>query len=137
MSNLKLKKCKDMEKPEFNLYTVWKGKNKKHGTGLNEQCVLRNDGNYIGIETGTIYDKEEHYHSDMLYAEVVSVEDRQLNGMIHLDPGVEDNEYITKKRNFIGCIMPFRKAHFYGNIRCYSCITTGEVYNQNELRILE
>ena len=127
----------NMEKPEFDLYTVWKGKNKRHGTGIDEKCVLRNDGNYVGIKTGTVYDKEEYYHSSMLYAEVVSVDERQLNGMIHLDPNSEDNKYIALKHKFIGCTMPFRKAHLYGNLQCYTCITTGEVYNQNELRILE
>lgn len=108
---------------------VWKS----NGSGINERCVVNDNGDFVGVKTGTVYSKETHYCSDKIKAKVVRVDDKQLNGMIHLEPGSEQH---IRKQNFIGCTLTFRKAHFFGDIQVYHCFETEEYFNQNELEVL-
>lgn len=98
-----------------------------------ERVIENGKGDFVGLETGKIYRGEEYYASPTLRATVVSIDEEQKNGMIHLEPG---SEYHLKKQNFIGCTMTFRRAHNFGELTVYQCIETGEYYNQNELKVL-
>ncbi len=109
------------------VYIVW-----KDHTGVEDRrCVMNADGDYIGIDTGNLYSKETHRHSEMLWATIQRVEEDNETGMYHL----WEEESVDKKKAFIGCTLQFREAHFWGKIRVYQCIQTGEYYNQNELKI--
>lgn len=112
-----------------NLEYVWS----KTNVGVGEKCLKNEAGDFIGVETGTLYSQEGYYASDKLKGIVRSVDEKQLNGMIHLDPL---EETWKNKYNFIGCKMSFRKAHLYGNLQIYQSFETGEYFNQNELEIL-
>src|SRR5690606_35585710 len=96
------------------LLCVWNRQWQKGG--VDEKCVRNDKGDYVGVNTGTIYPSKTHYHSDTFLAKVIAIDENQENGMYHLDPKDKHGiECIKVKRNFIGCTMPFREAHSYGD----------------------
>jgi hypothetical protein len=116
-------------------YTVWKN----NYTGINEKCLMNEDGNYIGIKTGDKYLKSEHYHSQQLKAQIISVDESNQTGMIHLYK--EANEIGENKKSwkeqYIGCYITVEKAHWCGDIQVYRCLELGDYWSSNEIKILE
>lgn len=140
----------------MNIYRVWqvhtgiggspirdpeKAKKANAGTGINEKCFMTDRGHYIGVETGTFYEKKFHYHSPNFKARIVNVDDENLTGMYHLSegelfPDAEENE-ATWKRKYLGAIITVREAHWAGKHRIYHCIELDEYFSDKELEILE
>lgn len=113
---------------------VW---SRKGISSVNESCVINKNGDYVGLKTGNVYDKMMYYHSEVFMALVVCVDKKQLNGMIHLDPEDKDGiKAINRKHSFIGCVLPFRKAHLYGEHQVYQCILTHEYFNDLEIKLI-
>lgn len=113
---------------------VW---SRKGLTGIKEQCVINENGDYVGINSGMVYDKMMYYHSHVFLAKVISVDKKQKNGMIHLDPKDQEGiKRINRKHSFIGCILPFRNAHLYGKHKVYQCTLTHEYYNDLEIELI-
>ena len=114
-------------------FTVWH----KH-TGVNEKCLMVENGDYIGIDTGKLYKKDDdHHHSKQHIGIITSIEGVDQTGMIHLDQG---SEGLKKKqgmmKNFIGCYVTLEAAHWYGETRVYRCREFGDYVTSNEVKIL-
>jgi hypothetical protein len=122
-----------VEVKNIKLYTVWKN----NCRGIEEKCLLTDEGHYIGQDTGIFYSNDEHYHNDQITAKIVKIEDENNTGMLHLaDDSEFEEDYRLRKTNFIGCIATFEEAHYYGDIKVYRCLELGEYFSQNELEIL-
>lgn len=102
--------------------------------GINEKCVKNDNGDFIGIDSGKTYPKVGHYSCTKILGKVIKIDQKNLTGMFHL--GLDSLEY-EKKKKFIGCIMTFREAHMFGNIKVYQSYETGEYFSQNELEIIQ
>lgn len=111
-----------------NLEIVW-----NNSIGVGERCIKNDSGDFVGVETYQIYSKDNHYASEKLRAIIRRVDDKQQNGMLHLDP---QEDIYKRKYNFVGCEMTFREAHLYRGLKVYQSYETGEYYNQNELEVL-
>ena len=113
---------------------------RKYGTGI-ERCLMTADGDYIGIESGKLYSKRCHYHSDNIIAQIVSIDDVNKTGMLHLYgdndlfPDAEENE-ATKKRKYLGAIITVQEVHNAGEHTIYRCQELDEFFSDDELKIL-
>lgn len=101
--------------------------------GVNELCLINASGDFVGVETGKIYSRLSHYKPDSFLARVIKVDMDQDNGMIHLEP---NSDHHIKKFNYIGCIMNFIVAHYYGEDKIYLSIETSEYFSEKELEII-
>jgi len=114
-------------------FTVWY----KH-TGVNEKCLMKEDGDYIGINTGTLYKKEDgHHHSKQHIGVIIGIESVDQTGMMHLD---QDSEGLKNKqqlmKSYIGCYVTLEAAHWYGKVRVYRCLELDDYVTSNEVKIL-
>jgi len=137
----------------MNIYTVW---SKRVKTGVNEKCLLKEDGNYTGVETGKNYSKEEYYHSKQFKARIISIDIENKTGMYHHykefqdDKNInvikrlnyigidtrEDNKYSWKLK-YIGCYITVEKAHLFGSIQVYYCLELNDYFSGNEIEIIK
>ncbi|MED1665646.1 hypothetical protein [Brevibacillus laterosporus] len=115
------------------LYSVWR---KKGSSGVGEKCLMREDGKYIGVTAGNVYDQESHYHSERLIGKIISVDRENKTGMHHLcrEWGNEENK-ISFKEKFIGCLVTVEAAHFANSVRIYRCLELGEYFSEFEIEI--
>lgn len=149
------------------MYTVWTSKSMPErgydwsNQGVNEKCLIRENGDYIGLETGKVYEKENFHHSKQFRAKIVAVENDNNTGIYHLDKDFrkhfgyekidksisnrleqldietsENNKYSWKIK-YIGCYVTIEKAHFYGNVEVYRCKELGDYWTSNEIEIIE
>ena len=107
-------------------------------TGVNEKCLMTESGDYVGIDTGTLYKREDgHHHSKQHIGIITGVEGVDQTGMVHLDQGsdgLEKKQGLMKK--FIGCYVTLEAAHWYGKVRVYRCLELGDYVTSNEVKIL-
>lgn len=115
------------------LYTVWTNGR----IGVREKCLLNQDGDYIGIETGNRYDQKDHYHSSQIKGKIISVDDENLTGMYHLFEGWNSNDENKKstKRKYIGCYVTLEEAHYADGLRIFRCLEVDEYFSENEVAI--
>jgi hypothetical protein len=120
------------------LYTVWANNH----TGINEACLMDCNGNYVGIETGTTYSKDKYYSSEQLTAKIISVDNTNKTGMLHLyaecysnSDAHEDNK-ASWKRKFINCIVTIEQAHYVDALPIYRCLELNEYFSGDELEII-
>lgn len=116
-------------------YTVWT----KNYTSVDEKCLRNIDGDYIGIQTGTKYSVENHYHSEQLKAQIVAVDSVNQTGMIHLygeskTDGDENRQFWKSK--YIGCYVTVERAHYFGELTVYRCLELGDYWSSNEIKLL-
>jgi len=117
------------------ILTVWNN----NKTGLNEECLRNENGNYIGIKTGTIYDCHVHYHSQQYEAIIISVDETNMTGMYHLYKELNDNNNENNKkwkRKFIGCYVTVEKTHWCGEKQIYRCLELGDYWSSDEIKLL-
>jgi len=131
------------------LYTVWsiksyknkeEAKRKHLGNSIEEKCLIREDGNYIGVKTGKIYPKETHYHSENLEGIIIAVDSENKTGMYHLNAGwTEDTDEnrASYKKKYLGCHVTLQKAHLYNSLQIYRCIELDEYFSENEVKIIK
>jgi len=107
-------------------------------TGINEKCLMTEDGDYIGIDTGKLYKKDDdHHHSKQHIGIITGCDEVDVTGMIHLDQGMTgltEKQQMMKK--YKGCYVTLEAAHWYGEIRVYRCRELKEYVTSNEVRIL-
>ena len=115
------------------ILTVW-----KHVTGIGEKCLLKEDGDYVGIDTGTLYKKEDGLrHSKQHIGIIRSVDRVDETGMIHLDQDSED--LLLKQQRlsqFIGCYVTLESAHLGNKVSVYRCRELNEYISSREVQIL-
>jgi hypothetical protein len=119
------------------LYTVWR--NDRISIDENEKCLLRDDGNYIGLETGKVYDKNEHYHSKQFKGKIISIDNDNLTGMYHLYKELNDNEEENNysfKQKYLGCYVTLERAHFADGLQIYRCNELEEYFSEKEIELL-
>lgn len=117
-------------------YTVWKN----NGMGIDENCLINYDGDYIGIDTGKIYKQSEYYHSEQFKAQIISVDDKNETGMYHLYTGWSDDNienHKSWKSKYIGCYVTVETAHWCDDIQVYRCLELSDYWSSNEIKILE
>lgn len=117
------------------LYTVWN----KH-TSVSERCLINQNKEYVGVETGNKYIGDNYRHSQQFKAIIVYVDDKNMTGMYHLNEDYESgNEpnHKSKKSKYIGCEVTVEKAHMCGELAIYRCLELGEYFSSNELAIYE
>ena len=119
------------------LYIIWN----KNSVGINEKCLLREDGNYIGVETGKLYGIKEGYYASKLYnAKIKSVDDINRTGMYHLyeywHNGMEENKK-TFKQNYMNCFITVKEAHYVDELKIYFCLELNEYFSEDEIEILD
>jgi hypothetical protein len=98
------------------------------------------EGNFIGIETGALYSKENHYASPLLKGQIVSVDSINKTAMLHLHKewaGNEEENNATWKKKFIGSIVTLREGHWAGEHKIYYCIELNEYFSDDEVKILQ
>jgi len=114
-------------------FSVWC----KH-TGVGEKCLMKDNGDYIGYKTGTLFKKDEgHYHSKQHIGIIRSIDEVDSTGMLHLDQGSEglkNKQQLMK--NYIGCYVTLESAHSYGDVKVYRCLELGDHVTSNEVEIL-
>ena len=114
-------------------FTVWDHR----GTGINEKCLLKENGDYVGIDTNDIYKKDDgYYHSKQHIGIIRSIDENNNTGMIHLDEVDEADFKKHKMENLIGCYVTLESAHFFGGVRVYRCLELKEYVSGNEVEIL-
>ena len=115
------------------LFNVWK----KMG-GVNEKCLMDTNGDYVGINTGTLYLKNEgHYHSKQHIGVIKGIDKIDNTGMIHLDNGGEGLTDKQKKlEKFIGCYVTLESAHYFGYVEVFRCLELNDYVSSNEVDIL-
>jgi hypothetical protein len=117
---------------KIELFTIWE----RNRRGIDEKCLMTENGDYIGQETGSFYSKEDHYHSTQVKGKIVKVDQDNHTGMIHLDDDSDfEEDYKCRKSEYIGCFATFEEAHYFGNIKVYRCLELGEYFSENELEI--
>ena len=118
------------------LYIVWT----KLSSGINEKCLLREDGNYIGVETGKLYSIKDGYYTSKLYkAKIKNVDNINKTGMYHLYEGWDENTEENNKsfkQKFIGCFITVREAHYADDLKIYQCLELNEYFSEDEIEIL-
>lgn len=119
------------------LYKIWRGTAPGEGVGINEDCLMSVDGDYVGVVTGTLYPKDSHYHSPLHKAVIISVDQENLTGMMHLSEadsifGINKKEY---KARYIGCCITVSKVHLFNDVQIYYCTELKEYFSQNELSV--
>lgn len=119
------------------LYIVWT----KNSTGINEKCLLREDGDYIGVETGSLYSVKDGYYASKLYkAKIKSVDNINKTGMYHLyesrDDDIEENKK-TFKQNYMNCFITVKEAHYVDELKIYFCLELNEYFSEDEIEILD
>lgn len=119
------------------LYIVWT----KNGSGINEKCLLREDGNYVGVETGELYSIKDGYYASKLYnAKIKSVDDINKTGMYHLYEGYSNNTEENNKsfkQKFINCFITVREAHYADDVKVYQCLELDEYFSEDEIDLVE
>ena len=117
------------------IYTVWTNKR----VGVGEKCLMRDNGDYIGLETGTVFPAGEHYHSEQFKGRIVGVDEKNLTGMYHLDEEwsdkSEENAHSFKER-FLGCEVTLERAHSADGLQIYRCMELGEYFSEKEVEVL-
>ena len=108
------------------LVTVWKGE-RPFGRGINEKCYLLVDGNYEGIESGTTYSKDGHYHSPVYAA--IGLAPRPNETCMYYRDEVGHPELEGK-------YIEVEKAHYCGNILVWRLTIGGAYLSGNEIRLL-
>lgn len=118
------------------LYHLYKTKG---ATGVEEPCLIKDDGNYIGIKTGKLYPRSEYYHRNQFKAKIIAVDNNNKTGMLHLyrDTSfhIEENAK-SKKEKYLGCIVTVEEAHWNGDIRVYYCNELNEYFSDSEIQII-
>jgi hypothetical protein len=133
---------------EMQLYTVWEASGKLDskeakesylGTGIDEKCLMNEEGDYVGQDTGQIYPRDKHYHSDQLIGIIITVDEDNKTGMMHLDgPAWADDSEInekTMKARYTGCRVTLESAHFADGIAVYRCLELREYFSELEVKI--
>lgn len=98
------------------------------------------DGDFIGIETGALYSKDDYYASPLFKGQIKAVDLINKTGMLHLHKEWADNEeenQITRKNQFLGTIVTLREGHWAGEHRIYYCIELNEYFSDDEVKILQ
>jgi len=116
------------------IYHVWKN----NCMGLNEECLLNENRDYVGIKTGKIYDRNLHYHSEQYKAKIIAVDDINQTGMYHLYKEINEKEENNKswKIKYIGCLVTVERAHHCGDLDVYRCLELGDYWSENEIKII-
>lgn len=121
------------------LYTVWN--NNLTGIRPSQKCLKNSDGDFVGIETGNVYQATTHYASEQYTARIKAVDEINETGMYHLDAEwSDDGEENAKslKSKFVGCIVTVEAAHMAGERKIYRCLELdGEYFSDTELELLE
>jgi len=121
-------------------YTVWRGK-EGLGIGVNEKCLITDNGDYVGLKTGKKYLKGDHYHSFQIIGKIITVDEINSTGMYHFDGEWSDKGEENKKsfkEKYIGCIVTLERAHFFGDIQVYRCLElNNEYFSDKEIEIIE
>jgi len=126
----------NMKKIKHTVFSVYKN----NWTGVPEDCLMTTSGDYIGIETGTFYSKNEHYHSPMVKAKIKSPDDKNKTGMYHLCTelsALKEENNVSYKRKYVGSIVTLKAAHWAGKHRIYYCMELKEFFSDDEIEILE
>ena len=115
------------------LLTVWHNR-----IGVNEKCLTTESGDYVAIDTGKLYKKEDgHTHSKQHIGIIRRFEEIDQTGMVHLDQG---SDGLTTKqnliKNLIGCFVTLESAHSYGDVKVYRCSETKGYVTSNEVEII-
>lgn len=117
------------------IYTVWT----KNRTGVGK-CLLRENGDFISVETGEVFKGDDHYPSEIYPAKIVGVDKENNTGMYHLykewDDNEEENRYSFKVK-YIGCLVTVEKAHSYGDVKVYRCKELNEYFTSNEIELVK
>lgn len=98
---------------------------------LDEQCLINNNGDYVGCKTGNIYSQKEHMHKEKYKGKIVHIDTFNMTGMIHLSEQI----YRDIKAKFLGCKVTLEKAHLCGELTIYRCLENGEYYSENEVEV--
>lgn len=119
------------------VYRVW---SKRGCTGVGEQCLLRDDSSFVGINSGNLYNKEDYYASELFKAKIINIDDCNNTGMYHLykdwnDKSEENNKSVKEK--YLNCYITVRKAHFADKVEVFQCIELDEYFSEHELEIIE
>lgn len=112
------------------IYTVWF----KH-TGIREKCLMKSDGNYVGIQTGQLYKKEDGYnHSKQVTAILTNIDPFIETG----DPDDEEDQLkqINIKQNCLGCYVTLEHAHRAGSKHIYRCRELNIYLSDDEVKVL-
>lgn len=104
---------------------------------VDEKVFVNKQGDFIGTETGKLYNKDEYTKKEIFLAEVVHIDPEQQNGMIHLDQNTKEGQAcMLAKAAFIGCVLPFVEAHSYGDRKVYRSLVPDEFFNDLEIKFL-
>lgn len=115
------------------LFTVWD----RTSTGIGEKCFLKDNGDYIGKDTGKLYTKKEgYYHSKQHIGIIKNVDENNQTGMYHLSEEAEFDYKTHKMKMYIGCYVTLESAHSCGDVKVYRCLELKEYVTSNEVEIL-
>lgn len=113
---------------------------RKNFVGVSEKCLLREDGDYVGIDTGTVYPAATHRHSPQLQARIVAVDEVNRTGMYHLcqewSDESEENARSWKQR-YVGCCVTVEEAHRMGELIIYRCVELGNYWSGDEIALVK
>ena len=81
-------------------FTVWD----RSLTGVLEKCLMTESGDYVGLDTGTLYKKENgYYHSKQHIGIIRNIDDYNKTGMIHLSDDAKADFKRHKMGKMIDC----------------------------------
>lgn len=117
----------------MNIFRVWD----KTSTGINERCYMKDNGDYIGIDTGRLYKKDNgYYHSKQHIGVIKKIDEENMTGMYHLSEDSEFDYKSQKMKKYMGCVVTLESAHSFNKIKVYRCIELDEYVTSNEVEIL-
>ena len=106
---------------------------KPRGVGIDEPCVQRIDGSFIGCKTGKAYPAATHYSRPRLLARINLTYRPDLTGIVHL----ADDEANAKRSRFEGCIVAVEEAHNYGKHKVYFSPDIKDYFADCEITLLK
>jgi len=114
-------------------FTVWD----RSLTGIDEKCLITESGDYVGLDTGKLYKKEDgYYHSKQHIGIIRNVDEYNKTGMIHLSDDAESDWKNQKMKRMTGCYVTLESAHSYGELKIYRCLELGDYVSSDEVEIL-
>lgn len=100
---------------------------------VDEQCLINNEKDYVGVKTGNTYSGTEYRHKENYKAKIIGIEPVNNTGMIHLT----EEKAIEKKAKYIGCVVTLEKAHKMNGAIVYRCLENHDYYTETEVQIIK
>jgi hypothetical protein len=117
------------------LYTVFA----KKGFGVNNPCLMDDNGDYIELKSGLKHSKNDYYHRKQFKAKIVSVDNINQTGMYHLSKGWDDDNEennFSKKSSYLNCFITVEEAHYNGGKRIFNCLELKEYFSEDEIELI-